>query len=280
MAFAPQVINAQNQVTPNVIVTTSPDTAGSLTFDADVTGEGTFTIELIFNKVTNGTAPERVICHVDGSGSFYRILSNNVPEQVKVDFAYNWLQGELNPPAQYDFVYRLPFEAGVTGEMTLLSAQQMGYFHGNFSNFRAMRFDLPQDTPLYAMRAGLVVYATNDPQDNNAIVVQHFDGTMAEYNNIASITVKTGDRVTPETRIGNAGQFFTGDYGVRVGVYRYISNNNDRHRGMAQTDYLNPVFITAKGNMTLKNGEQATAKITKKIVKKESKLRKRVFFNM
>lgn len=278
---APQKASAQDRTIPNVVVTAENGADGRLVFDAAVTGQGVFTIELIFNRVTNGAAPLRVYRHVDGCGPFYQIPPNDVSVKVKADFEYNWLQGELNPPAQPGFVYRLPYNAGVTAQMTLVSALDAGRPRGNFRDFRIMQFDLPKGEPVYAMRRGLVISATNNTVGTNSIVIQHHDGTMAEYMNIAGPTVNEGDTVAPDTVIGKAGEFASGGSGIRTGVYFFETNTADAiHQGMARRAYIDPVFITKSGNKKLVDGDSATAKVTRKVVNREKKVRSRLFVNM
>jgi murein DD-endopeptidase MepM/ murein hydrolase activator NlpD len=118
-----------------------------------------------------------------------------------------------------DYVYRLPYAAGLT--FSVLQG-----FHGSFShrgsNEFAVDFDCPVATQVLAARPGVVVAAnaaaqgsgtTSDFLDyrrTNFVLVQHDDGTLGEYMHLSpsGIEVKPGQRVergTPLALSGNTG---------------------------------------------------------------------------
>ncbi len=118
-----------------------------------------------------------------------------------------------------DYVYRLPYKAGLT--FSVLQG-----FHGAFShrgsNEYAVDFDCPVATQVLATRPGIVVAANAAAQGSgttpefldyrrtNFVLIQHDDGTLGEYMHLSpsGIEVKPGQRVdrgTPLALSGNTG---------------------------------------------------------------------------
>ena len=118
-----------------------------------------------------------------------------------------------------DYVYRLPYAAGMTFNV-------LQGWHGQFShrgsNEFAVDFDCPVATSVLAARPGVVVAANAAAQGSgvtaewldyrrtNFVIVQHDDGTLGEYMHLSpsGIEVKPGQRVergTPLALSGNTG---------------------------------------------------------------------------
>ncbi|HEU0029539.1 MAG TPA: M23 family metallopeptidase [Kofleriaceae bacterium] len=115
-----------------------------------------------------------------------------------------------------DYVYRLPYPAGLT--FSVLQG-----FHGAFShrgsNEYAVDFDCPVATPVLAARPGVVVAANAaaqgagqtpewlDYKRTNFVLVLHDDGTLGEYMHLSpsGIEVKPGQRVERGQQLGLSG---------------------------------------------------------------------------
>jgi hypothetical protein len=143
---------------------------------------------------------------IDGSRRYNRDLF----------FRARWGDPRVEPT---DYVYRLPYQAGLT------FAVLQGW-HGQFShrggNEYAVDFDCPVATSVVAARPGVVVAANASAQGSgtsaewldykrtNFVLVMHDDGTLGEYMHLSpsGIEVKPGQRVergTPIALSGNTG---------------------------------------------------------------------------
>jgi murein DD-endopeptidase MepM/ murein hydrolase activator NlpD len=130
-----------------------------------------------------------------------------------------------------DHVYLLPYRHG-EGYVVL-----QGY-HGRFShqNEYSIDFEMPEGTPVYAARSGLIIHVKDDSnrggpdpayrQDGNYISVLHDDGTFAEYVHLRfrGSRVRVGERVRAGDHIaysGNTGFSTTPHlhFSVKVPVY-------------------------------------------------------------
>ena len=108
--------------------------------------------------------------------------------------------------AQHDDTYRyaLPYAPGRTFRVT---QSYNGRFSHTGSNRYAIDWDMPEGTPVYAARAGVVVKIKDDSNRggssmkydcyNNYVLVRHDDGTLGHYCHLKKngVQVKAGQRV-------------------------------------------------------------------------------------
>lgn len=115
---------------------------------------------------------------------------------------------------KYDtnLAYYLPFE---TGKSFLVHQAYNGTF--SHQNKNALDFVMPEGTPIYAARSGLV-FSTSDSSNSgcansscadkgNYVKIYHSDGTYGVYFHFKhkGVTVKVGDTVDTNTIIGYSG---------------------------------------------------------------------------
>ena len=116
----------------------------------------------------------------------------------------------FTPPAQSP--YRLPYAVGSTFTMFQGNCPPNPAWghHGKF----AYDFDLPLSTPVYAMRAGTVVFVANGYSNDdhiagheNGVWMMHADGTISNYLHLSpnSVTVLLNASVQPGDYIGLSG---------------------------------------------------------------------------
>jgi len=63
----------------------------------------------------------------------------------------------------------------------------------------------PNDTPIVAAGAGVVVRAGVAEGYGNAVLIDHGDGYLTHYGHLSAITVTAGQRVAAGQQIGNEG---------------------------------------------------------------------------
>ncbi len=273
---------------PSVNVSSRLLADNSLGFFADIDGFGTFTIQLKFNSVANAAVAAEQLFTVTGSGQFFTLEPEDASEPVEAEYYYNWLQGELNPAVQPDFIYRLPFNAGISTSPKRLSNYEAGMMRGNFVDFTVWEFPLSKDGTIFATRAGEVIMVNGfyppvegvTPEEafyidrGNSIYVQHTDGTIGVYSVLdnGSLMVAPGDTVYPDTPLAKAGAIESDRYALRFSLYYFATNRSKLHADMfSQTYYLNPVFSTEFGAIRLdeKDADTVTAQVDKKLVAAE-----------
>jgi murein DD-endopeptidase MepM/ murein hydrolase activator NlpD len=168
------------------------------------------------------------------------------------------------PTAQHDTnqLYLLPFAPG--GSFRVVQGQDGAFSHKGDDRF-AIDFGLPEGTPVFAARGGLVVlvrdgFDMGGPDSSlklkvNEVFVRHSDGTLGEYVHLQKdgMKVKVGDTIT-------AGQFIahSGNTGYTQGPHLHFmvfraKNSKDRESFPIH-------FVTKEGSgLTLKQGRRYTA---------------------
>ena len=134
--------------------------------------------------------------------------------------------------AQHDdsVLYQLPYAQGKKFKVT------QGYY-GSFShrgsNLYAIDWQMPEGTPVYAARGGLVVKLKDDSNSggssmkydpfNNYVLIRHADGTLGHYCHLqkGGATVKPGEIVQAGQLIAHSGNtgFSSGPH-LHFSVYR------------------------------------------------------------
>lgn len=116
-----------------------------------------------------------------------------------------------------DYVYSLPYAPGRAYRVT---QGYNGSFSHKGSNRYAIDWQMPEGTPVYAARGGLVVKVKDDSDTggagmqydkfNNYVLIRHDDGTLGHYCHLkqGGVKVSPGQRVTtgqPIALSGNTG---------------------------------------------------------------------------
>ena len=272
-------MSAQNS---NVTLRGMSNPDNSMSIYADVTGLGTFTIEVLFDETSNTTVNKRFISTMDGSGLVVTLNPDDPGKPVTAEFRYNWIQGDLYAQADDTFVYRIPVANKKATHVMKLSSYEPEISGPVIPGIKIWRFSMDKGDTVYAMRKGEIIKikgfgpdADEDPVSSlgNFIYVEHTDGTIAEYSMLAanSLKVAVGDTVYPDTPLALAGASDYDNFGTYIALYHYVMNENELiSRSFAVRRYIDPIFKTSKGDMRLTDGDTVKVKVTKKMLKKES----------
>lgn len=263
--------------TPRVEINTATAADNRLLFTADIDGSGTFTVRMTFDRLENVAATDleagSTVTVATRGGVFYSLLPRDAARPAEATFTADWMQGALDAQPDADFVYRLPFAAGHTALATTLTPAEAGMMRANVADFRMWQFALEAGDDVYAMRRGTVIRIEGfglTRTGGNTIVVEHADGTQASYTMLAegSLQVACGDTVTPDTVLARAGQLPDGSYGVRVALYRYVTNRKPLAfpQMMATTVYMDPTFMLPLGKGQLHDGKRIKARVTRALI--------------
>jgi murein DD-endopeptidase MepM/ murein hydrolase activator NlpD len=139
------------------------------------------------------------------------------PAQPDANLLYRWTAALGSPYAQHKppRPYRVPF--GVGSSYVISQAYPRQITHNSPESRYAIDFALPDGTPVYAAREGLVINSRHDffkggadpimLDQANVIEVLHDDGTIAVYAHLHwdSIRVRIGDRILRGQYIANSG---------------------------------------------------------------------------
>jgi hypothetical protein len=132
------------------------------------------------------------------------------------DYRYrmSWARGDYRVVHDDSHVYALPYLPGTT---FLVSQGYNGHYSHHGDSSYAIDFAMPEGTPIVAAREGQVVSVRADSnvggpdrayEDKaNYIVIQHDDGSFAEYLHLRyqGVTVQEGERVQRGQLIGYSG---------------------------------------------------------------------------
>jgi len=141
----------------------------------------------------------------------------------RYSFQYSWIPGDINPQFTSTYKYHLPYRNG--DAHPVLQSFDGAFSHSGYSKY-ALDFEMPVGTPVYSAREGTVVkvvesHTKHGPSeayrdDSNYVVIQHADGTWAEYHHLMhnGVIVEVGQHVVENQQIaisGNTG-FTTGPH--------------------------------------------------------------------
>lgn len=157
-------------------------------------------------------------------------------------FAYSWFNVKGDPLTvrpDSAFPYIFPFEHGQKFKV-------VQGFNGHFTHFGqnqfALDFNLPEGSPVYAARAGVVSDVKADsnaggpgPEYNdsaNYVMVMHSDGTFGNYVHLRQrgAVVKVGDRVQAGELIG-----YSGNTGQSSGPHLHFDVRVPTRQGTTQS---------------------------------------------
>lgn len=176
------------------------------------------TLTLQMTELTNVSAePSGPMTLRVAPRSNYRIIyltPNNLQSAWHYDWRCHWMWGRTDALHSPDTVYRLPYRSGASHKV-------LQGFNGKFTHTGdlqyAVDFDLSEGTEVLAAREGTVVLTEQrfkeggiDPKfwtAVNFVIVQHADGTLAEYDHLQHMGVraKVGQKVRPGDLLGLSG---------------------------------------------------------------------------
>lgn len=175
--------------------------------------------------------------------------------------SYSYYMGSIFADHNDNFVYRLPYQLGT--EYRVAQAYNGDFSHSGMLSY-SIDFNMPEGTPIYSTRSGVVVefnesYTEGGPdkfyEDKaNYITVVHNDGTFAEYSHLRrnGVNVSIGQRIRTGQLIG-----YSGATGYVTGPHLHFHVKKAVKGG----DFITiPIkFATQNGTIQLKEGESYKA---------------------
>ncbi|MCL1826128.1 MAG: M23 family metallopeptidase [Betaproteobacteria bacterium] len=145
-----------------------------------------------------------------------RIVAKENKEPCRVEMTYSHSVGNAFAVPDRHYRYRLPFKKGTVVRVTQEPNGVLTTHKDALSRY-AVDFSVPQGTPVFAARAGIVIEIRDtfdegrfDPklaEKTNLVSIVHSDGTFAQYAHLAphSVLVRPDERVEAGQMVGKSG---------------------------------------------------------------------------
>ena len=174
---------------------------------------------------------------------------------------YKYYMGSIFADHNDNYVYRLPYQLGT--EHIIAQAYNGDFSHSGTLAY-SIDFDMPEGTPIYSARSGIVVELEEGFSEGgsdkyfedkaNFVMVVHNDGTFAEYSHLKlnGVAVSVGQRIRTGQLLG-----YSGATGYTTGPHLHFHVKKAVKGG----DFITiPVkFATQNGSITLKEKERYKA---------------------
>jgi len=267
---------------------TEYDDQNKLTIKAHKSLPGSYYLEIDFKEISNSSGFNSSLYRkvIKFSGDVLSITPTNRDSRPVVRYSYRYWRGNPEPNPDTTFVYRLPYSESIVREVRSLYLIGGSYSAHNNINWHNMEFIMQQNDTIYAARTGIVIdiKQTDSDEDTshssgrvtyrksvNSILVEHEDGTYANYSVLDSIFVSVGNRIHPDGPIGIAGSYDGENYQLRLSLY-YLQIAPPRSTNPQTTfnyHYFYPVFATTTGDTKLTMREHYQPAITMELITRE-----------
>ncbi len=162
-----------------------------------------------------------------------------------------WVRGDYRKQPNEGYIYELPFRSG--SSFSILQGCDSDYTH-QAHDAKSIDFDMPVGAEVYAARGGLIVDMKEDSliggsnpalrAAGNKIIIEHDDGTMAQYGHLQheGVVVELGKRVEKGQLIG-----FSGNTGYSSHPHLHFGVTSATKAGTAKS--LAIAFQSANGTV-------------------------------
>jgi len=280
---------AQNQ---NITINRTVKEDKSIELNFEKILPGSYYIVMEFNQVNNCYTNEYAGLVNGHSGRLLSLKPINPEQGISYSMKYSSIMGVPNPKVDSLFQYALPFKIGK--KLKIYEASNIGekYFGAEKpANWKSYVVQLKSPDTIFSMRKGIVVKLTDEYQDDasitkrytskrNSIVIEHDDGTFAEYKGFKknSFKVQLGQTVYPQTQLGIVEIFNKSENNYRLDFCIYylfdlkgfgndekqsLKNNGNRYK------FLTPSFFTSEGLKTIVSSNEYTAAFNELILLQE-----------
>ncbi|MDP4204035.1 MAG: hypothetical protein Q8861_15240 [Bacteroidota bacterium] len=237
---------------------------------------GTYMIYVKFNQLENAFDPHFSDAIDSNIGTLFTLKPIDSNHPIRFSYQFSYIMGTTFSKADSMFIYTLPFKQGrevKPNEMSYLWKQYMNKVPPK--NWKSFMFLSNKADTVCAARKGIVIKVDvgKDPDslitqyhsNANTILVQHADGTLADYTGFAKNGnfVKEGDTVYPQTPLGILGYYDAQkNYQLRFSVFHLsgerpqFKENRTLQNMQCYYEYINPFFMTGEGITRLNNGKK------------------------
>lgn len=239
---------------------------------------GTYYLKLEFPdlKNTNHGDHKQILDHDYGNLTVLRAI--NREEEIGYSYTFSYIRGIPNPEVDSTFKYLLPLKTSETARIVETSQQNAEANQAvNTGNWISYIITKGESFPVHAMRKGIVVEVRNSSSDSisqdvrNSIIIEHKDGTYANYQGLEEIKVLPGEEVYPNQHLGDAQKFEDQKHRLDFSINYIYSEKfeGNRQNALKQDEanfkFLKPVFFTKDHSGAIESGKEYTMEITQEI---------------
>jgi hypothetical protein len=253
---------------------------------------GSYYIVMEFSNLSNCSTSEYKGVVTGYSGRLLNLKPINTQKGIGYSLKYYSVLGVPNPRVDSLFQYTLPFKIGK--QVKIYEAGDIGekYFGSEKpANWKSYVVNFNSPDTIFSMRKGIVVRITNEFDEDgsitkhyttkrNSIVIEHEDGTFAEYKGFKknSFKVKLGQIVYPQTQLGIVELFnkLENNYRFDFCIYylynlKSIGNNESQtlKNHVSSYKFLTPKFLTSEGLITVESNKEYTSFFNETILLQE-----------
>ncbi len=239
---------------------------------------GTHYLKLEFPdlKNTNHGDHKQILDHDYGNLTVLRAI--NREEEIGYSYTYSYIRGIPNPEVDSTFKYLLPLKTSGSARIVETSQQNteanQAVITGNWISYIITK---GESFPVHAMRKGIIVEVRNSNFDSisqdirNSIIIEHKDGTHANYQGLEEIKVLPGEEVYPNQYLGDSQQFEDQKHRLDFSINYIYSEKfeGNRQNALKQNEanfkFLKPVFYAKDHSGTIDSGKEYTKEMTPKI---------------
>lgn len=253
---------------------------------------GSYYVFIEFSDVSNCYTSEYKGVIAGYSGRLLSLKPINAQQGIGYSLKYSAVMGVPNPKVDSLFQYTLPFKIGK--KVKICEAGNIGekYFGSEKpANWKSYVVHFKNPDTIFSMRKGIVVKLTNEYDEDasitknytskrNSIIIEHEDGTFAEYKGFKknSFKVKLGQIVYPQTQLGTIELFNKSENNYRFDFCIYylfnlksIGNNEKQtfKNNGSRYKFVTPKFLTSDGLTTVESIKEYTTSFNETILLQE-----------
>ncbi len=276
----------------NITINRTVNDDKSIDLNFEKTLPGSYYIVMEFSNISNCYTNEYKGVITGYSGRLLSLKPINAQQGIGYSLKYSAVMGVPNPKVDSLFQYTLPFKIGK--KVKIYEAGNIGekYFGSEKpANWKSYVVHFKSPDTIFSMRKGIVVKLNNEYDDDasvakhytskrNSIIIEHEDGTFAEYKGFKknSFKVKLGQIVYPQTQLGIVELFNKSENNYRFDFCIYylfniksIGNNEKQtfKNTASRNKFVTPKFLTSDGITTVESNKEYTSFFNETILLQE-----------
>ena len=255
---------------------------------------GTYFLTLDFKNLRNTRAKNRQSKKITNNiGSLFNLRPNNDDEQIGFNYSYSYYKGNINSQVELNYPYIFPFKKDETIIPNELYEIENKYFNSKLpKGWKSYSFSFDEAQMVKSVRKGIVIEIKNNfvidtlkktdyYSDQNSIIIEHKDGTVATYKGFDKNKIKVylGQTVYPQSNLGELARFDSRNlYRLYLSIFFYktvkgkslnnISSSNDY-----EIYYLTPKFFQNNNVIEIKSANKYKVDFNEKSLFKEMRKR-------
>ncbi len=189
------------------------------TFHLSAINKNPYTITLTIkisgeNYKLNTRQPVTKVIEANSTKHLVSVFADNKEKSFEFGTTYNWTMGNTRARHNDSYIYNLPYK---TGQSFRVGQAYNGSFSHRGNIRYSVDFMMPLKTQIHAARGGRVVQLKEDSDrggaaeefknEANFVVIEHNDGTFAEYAHLSKngVLVNLGQKIYEGQIIGLSG---------------------------------------------------------------------------